>query len=1024
MFELSKSYTMCSKVQFFILFLIFLGATCLTNVQLTAQANSKRAYFQQEVNTTMDVILDDTKHTLEGDIQIEYINNSPNTLNEIYMHLWANAYKDRNTAFARQQLKAKKRKFHYAPEEERGNFSNISFKVDGKAVKTSEHEGMADVLRLQLNSPLKPGARITIETPFLLKIPASFSRLGHVGTSYQMTQWFPKPAVYDRDGWHPMPYLNMGEFYSEFGSYDVTITLPQNYVVAATGQLRTDEEMQFLYKRMAYTNEHRNDTMRSTEFPASSPIMKTIRYTAENVHDFAWFADKRFYVEKGEVVIPNGKIVETYVYYTDVEKSLWQDALSYVDRSVKFYSEKVGNYPYPHATAVQSALSAGGGMEYPMITVIGQMNEAKALDQVITHEVGHNWFYGILGFNERDYPWLDEGINSYYDHRYMQKYYEHKDLEIPFLKSILGTVPYSEMQIALMTQIRRGQDQAPSLHAASFDNVNYFFSCYEKPALAFEFLEEYMGKEKFDGIMKSFYRQWEFKHPGPDDFIQHFKQESKEDLSWFFDGYIYSTKEVNYALQSVKRENDKIQLKIKNKGKIAPPFPITAYKDGKAVQTKWYPAIEKSANIDFPDGSYDYFVIDSSYTMLDVHLKNNFKKQSGIKPWSLGFLTGFEKPKKRQLFMLPAMAYNVHDGYMLGLNLHNLSLPMPNFKWALTSMYGFRSKKVVGMLHLQYDQNVKRKYLKQISYGLSSKQFGLRAYDQEGKRVIGDYGTIVPSVNFHFEHGDASMWSSDLTWKNTLVRLNPSKKNSFYSKLKYAVTNRSILSPSKAYIAAEYMNYTNVFDQGLSSVKLDAAFKQQIEYKKKRSIRFRLFGGYFIKPADAKTTTSNLTLAGNNNINLVHDNMADHAFESYYFSRAFQGSKGFNNQILLKEGAFKVNQASRSRLGQSDRAAFAVNIELDLPMTSMIQLYGDYGKYLSKREIAGTHQWNTMYSAGVKLSISDFLNLYIPVYNSDNIIANSYDSSLSKTKNFMNRICFTLDLNKLDFIRLYNRFKI
>ncbi|MBK8654348.1 MAG: hypothetical protein IPN20_10680 [Haliscomenobacter sp.] len=190
--------------------------------------------------------------------------------------------------------------------------------------------------------------------------------------------------------------------------------------------------------------------------------MKTIRYTADNVHDFAWFADKRFRVQKGQVVQPSGAVTDTWVMFTDEEEDLWKDALSYVNRAVAFYSSLVGEYPYPHATAVQSALSAGGGMEYPMITVIGLSGNAQGLDEVITHEVGHNWFYGVLGFNERDHAWMDEGINSYYDHRYSRAYYPGSSLDTYIPAFLQGGSKLEAGEAAYLYLARQNRDQPPS----------------------------------------------------------------------------------------------------------------------------------------------------------------------------------------------------------------------------------------------------------------------------------------------------------------------------------------------------------------------------------------------------------------------------------------------------------------------------------------------------------------------------------------------------------------------------------
>jgi hypothetical protein len=173
-------------------------------------ATAQQDYFQQEVNYKIEVSLDDINHTLTGTIEMEYTNHSPDELNEIYLHLWANAYKNRNTAFSKQKVRTGSTRFYFAKDSELGNFSALDFKVDDKTTDWDYDPENPDIALMKLNKPLKSGGKIIISTPFILKIPASFSRLGHVGQSYQITQWFPKPAVYDKDGWHAMPYLDIG----------------------------------------------------------------------------------------------------------------------------------------------------------------------------------------------------------------------------------------------------------------------------------------------------------------------------------------------------------------------------------------------------------------------------------------------------------------------------------------------------------------------------------------------------------------------------------------------------------------------------------------------------------------------------------------------------------------------------------------------------------------------------------------------------------------------------------------------
>ncbi|MDP1746068.1 MAG: M1 family peptidase, partial [Bacteroidota bacterium] len=243
-------------------------------------AGIAQPYFQQEVHYTINVKLDDVKNEIAGDESIEYINNSPNQLSFIYMHLWPNAYKDHTTSLAKEFLKNQEEKFYFSKEKERGYIDQLDFKIDGQPAKYELLKDSIDICKLFLNQPLKSGEKITITTPFHVKIPSGeFSRLGHIGQSYQITQWYPKPAVYDRNGWNYMPYLNQGEFYSEFGTFDVSITLPKNYVLGATGDMVDGEkELEWLNQKVKETEAITSFDSKDLAFPVSDSATKTLRF--------------------------------------------------------------------------------------------------------------------------------------------------------------------------------------------------------------------------------------------------------------------------------------------------------------------------------------------------------------------------------------------------------------------------------------------------------------------------------------------------------------------------------------------------------------------------------------------------------------------------------------------------------------------------------------------------------------------------------------------------------------------------
>lgn len=495
---------------------------------LLATSRSQPNYWQQEVNYTIDVSLNDKEHELDAFEKIEYINNSPDTLRFIWFHLWPNAYKNDKTAYTDQTLENGSTKFYFSDKEQKGYINRLDFKVNNITAAVEDHPQHIDIVKVVLPAPLPPGQKIIISTPFHVRLPYNFSRGGHDGQSYQATQWYPKPAVYDKKGWHPIPYLDQGEFYSEFGSFDVSITVPKNYVVAATGELQNADEKEWLKTRSSFTwkpikgkEKNSGGQIRSTLqlFPESSKESKTLRYKQNNIHDFAWFADKRFIVNYDTCRLASGKLIDVFTYYTTLQNKAWDNSIKYSKDAVRHYSTLVGEYPYNIVQVVQGPESFGGGMEYPTITVISPDGNAMSLDNVIAHEIGHNWFYGILASNEREHPWLDEGINSYYDAKYkLSKYGKQPQLE----------------RLVFETKAVTKTDQPIELPAEKFGEINYGLIAYYKTAEWLRYLESQLGTEAFNKAMQEYYRRWKFKHPQPEDFKKTIEESSGQNLDSVF----------------------------------------------------------------------------------------------------------------------------------------------------------------------------------------------------------------------------------------------------------------------------------------------------------------------------------------------------------------------------------------------------------------------------------------------------------------------------------------------------------
>jgi hypothetical protein len=488
---------------------------------------ARAQYWQQKVNYSIDVTLTDSTHSLDGHISIRYVNNSPDTLNYIWIHCWPNAYKNDRTAFSEQRLGNGQSDFYFSDKDRRGYINHLEFRVDGRLARMEDHPLYIDIIKVILPKPLPPGDSVTLTTPFHVRLPYEFSRSGYYNGAYQVAQWYPKPAVYDSRGWHPIPYLDQGEFYSEFGDFDVRITVPKSFIVAATGELQDAPGRQesgpppptnlpaspIRHQGHPIHPVHPNPQIAARRPPAEPTT--TLHYRQNNIHDFAWFADRHFCTAHDTLLLSSGRIIDVYSYYTPSAISAWHHSIEDIKDAVRFRSALIGEYPFNVVTAVQAWQGDEGGMEYPTITAIHiPRGTDKELDLTIEHEVGHNWFYAVLGTDERRYPWLDEGINSYYDNRYT-------DLKYPasgYPAWLAKKIPADGEPVLMNSQAAIHSDQPISTPAGDFTVENYELIAHAKTAVWMKLLQDTLGTTLFDSCMREYFRTWQFRHPYPEDF--------------------------------------------------------------------------------------------------------------------------------------------------------------------------------------------------------------------------------------------------------------------------------------------------------------------------------------------------------------------------------------------------------------------------------------------------------------------------------------------------------------------------
>lgn len=876
-------------------------------------------YWQQQVNYTIDVTLNDKEHTLDGFEKITYTNHSPDTLHYIWFHVWLNAYKNDKTAFSEQLLINGRTDFYFSNKEQRGYINRLDFKVNGITAETADHPQYIDIIKVILPQPLAPGNEANIATPFHIQLPDNFSRGGHTGQSYQVTQWFPKPAVYDRTGWHPIAYLDQGEYYSEFGNYDVRITVPENYVVAATGVLQDEAEKEWLKNRSSFnweavTNKtivkkgsykHVQKTVQL--YPASSANTKTIRFIQNNVHDFAWFADKRFIVQQDTLQLASGRIITAFSYYLPGPATPWKHSLAYIKKAVRFRSAVIGEYPYETVSAAEAKMGFNGGMEYPTITSISPTGSAKELEDVIEHEVGHNWLQGILATNERQYPWMDEGMNTYYDNRYTSG--NKKSAHQPVHAFMEQRIPQNPEAVLFQTLAAVKKDQPITTPADNFTELNYSLVAYYKTGAWMKLLETSLGTAIFDSCMHEYYKRWQFKHPYPEDFKSVVMEVSGRNMDT-----IFNLLDKEGALPPVIKKT------------IRPVAFFNFNHTDKYSYINILPAVGYN--------EYDKFMIGALIHNYDFPFN---KFQFVLAPL---YATGSNK-----LNYLGRASYTWFPGglfYKAEAGISAASFSMDDYQPADAKkvILGFWKTAPFVRLTLKEPDPLSKmhRYIQFTPFFITENGF--------------DFKTVINGTD-----------TSNVVDKTTASR--------YLNQLKFVLENNRILYPYRAELQLE---------QADGFVRAAFTGNYYFNYANNKSgLSMRFFAGKFFYTG-ARTITKQFE-TDRYQLNMTGANgYEDYTYSNYFLGRnEFEGTG--NRQIMMRDGGFKVrSDLLSSKIGKTDNWLGAVNVVSDIADKKIpVKLFADIGTYADAwQNNPPTSRF--LFDAGLQLSLlHETINIYLPL---------------------------------------------
>ena len=578
-------------------------------VSVTAQNNT--SYWQQKVNYKMSIDMDVTNWQYKGTQDLVYTNNSPDTLSKVFYHLHFNAFQPgsemdvRSMTISDADPRVADRISKLSPSEI-GFIKPIKLTQDGV---TLSYEVVGTILEVALNQPILPGQNTTFYMEWDAQVPLQIRRSGRnneEGVALSMTQWYPKLAEYDFQGWHADPYIGR-EFHGVWGDFEVTLTIDEKYVVGGTGYLQGE--------------------------PLGKKKEKTWHFGAPNVHDFTWAADPDYIHDTYPG--PNGVILNFYYKNNPDILENWKNLQPKTAELMAYFNEHIGPYPYKQYSVIQGG---DGGMEYAMCTLITGHRKFESLVGVTAHELAHSWFQFLLATNESLHEWMDEGFTSY-----ISALAENEVLQENNPNPVAGS--YRGYRYLATS----GQEQPLTTHADRYaSNRSYGISAYSKGAVFMAQLGYVIGQKNLEKTIKRYYKEWAFKHPTPNDFIRVAEKVSGFELDWYLQDFAQTTNTIDYAIKDVTEEAGKTKVTLERIGLMPMPIDLyVTYEDGsqesfyiplqmmRGEKDNPYPTFKRTVLKDwawaYPTYSFEItngkkvknMMIDASLLMADIDMENN-----------------------------------------------------------------------------------------------------------------------------------------------------------------------------------------------------------------------------------------------------------------------------------------------------------------------------------------------------------------------------------------------------------------
>ena len=890
--------------------------------------------------------------------EIVFHNTSDSIFKSVFLHNWPNSFRDRKTPLSKRFVEDFRKDLYFAKKEELGFTTIKNLSVDFENVVFKEVKNHSDIIEVFLKKDLKPNDSIKISITYSVKIPsAKFTGYGKTESGHHLRFWHLTPAVFTTS-WQLMSNLNTDDLYQKGTDYKIEIAVPKEFIIESN-----------LYQ---YETKKENSNTYYLVGKNKTDIILSIQQ------------EKQFKTFNTQFVAVHTDISNDKLPYTETA--------SILNRELLFIKKYLGEYPHKEIyidKVTQRKNPVFGLSQLP--NFLRPFSDTFKWDLTMFKVIAKKYIENTLLLNKRKDYWLIDGLQSYLMMEYVKEFYPETKL-FGATSKVWGIRNFNLAKLEFNDKYpfiyqfsaRKFLDQSLTTSSDSLSNFNRRIVNKYKAGLGLRYLKGYLGDSILNSAIKEFYQKNQLKITTSEAFGTLLSKKTDKDLSWFFGDYINTNKKIDYIISSVKEETDSIQITIKNKRNITAPVALYGLKDKEVKFKKWITNIDSSKTVKVAKGNFNKFSLNYENLYPEYNTLNNWKtleKKIFNKPLKFTFLKDVENPYYNQLFYQPKFQYNLYNGLILGVKLHNKPLIKRNLEFKLEPSYATKSQSVVGNFSVIYNQFFEDTSIYRITYGVAG---STQHYAPELS-----YSSFIPFVNLTFKRKslrEASVKS--ITAKLVHINKEVLPQNSRLDQDRYDIFSLRYRY-NKANIIKEFAySFNTEFAKKFSKVSFDIRYRNLTSTD--TQLDFRIFAGVFL----------NNKTAGNY-FSFGLDRSNDYLFQLNYYGRS-ESTGFFSQQFILTEGGFK------SVLPTRFANQFMLSFNSSIGMWRWVEFYTDVAFLKNKNQ-------NVFfgYENGVRCNfVNNILELYFPFYSNNGweISQNAYPE----------KIRFTLTL---DASAIYNFFR-